>query len=591
MNPAGGAPKASCLLFLEYVSNVPTNICDAATAEADRLPAIAEEEAGMARQRTSQATLPVAGSDAAKAPEAPSATESAAQPPVVDGSLPSPASPPPSDGGAAAKPGAETVPLKEAAPVVPAAGAAPVAPTVIPPQPVVPQSSLSVRAWGEKPDGTVIGIVAEWNAEDSKDGVSWYSAQPLNFTVESHRDARLKIELWERKMTLLGSLEIPLTNVPQHVIVSRALVLNGSVVGGAARSSVSPPPEGKEALMKVAPARVGMSTRQTRSRTIKANRLPELPCSIKCHLIKSRQMLMKRTCYFIRHAESRWNKAARDSNLLAMANNAMGPGLSKQGILQAEALGRRVQLAFADVEDGNQSISPLLRLDRVYVAPYMEVVQTAVVALGELLCRPGRPASMTLMVNADPDPTGSMGNFKGCDSDALRRRLREEMKRLYGQHWEERAKATFRCLELLEIDTHEVAVQQQLATGGSANRRKKTGVMDCRADEFMNQLIFSPYQVMIVVGQSQFFRRVFRRFISDDFRQQRPQFAHRLAEMRLNHCGVVRVDLDPEQLGHGGPITNAELVLDSELTTRAPPWRGFCCCRRAAADDDVPAME
>jgi len=103
---------------------------------------------------------------------------------------------------------------------------------------------------------------------------------------------------------------------------------------------------------------------------------------------------------------------------------------------------------------------------------------------------------------------------------------------------------------------------------------ESAAALNDRAQEFMSQLLYAPHRSIIVVGHSHFFRAVFKKFLSDDFRKHNPALAQQIASMKLPNCGVARAELDPSK-GLNGPITRVELVLQTELVAESS---SMACC-------------
>jgi len=386
-----------------------------------------------------------------------------------------------------------------------------------------------VRAWVEQ-DGALIGRAAEWPAKSCNEVPSWYWAQPLGFSLSQHRSsARLRLELRDQH-ELLGSLDVPLKDLPEHEPVLRDLT----------------------------------ETRQWGA--------PKRTSQVSFQVLDAASVLReRREVWFIRHGESVWNKAQSQLDLKTMAERTDHP-LSAKGREQAEALSEKLQLAANAGSDFDETMESLFQPDVVYSSPLTRAIQTSVIALGPTLTCPGRERDMVLMASSREKL-----NFGGFDTWSTKKGAdivlgaRTELQALYeGEECCEALKA----FNLLGFDAQEVA--DNWWCEGMAETPAQ---LDARLQEFMSQLLYSPHRSIVVVGHSHFFRSVFKTFLSQEFKEgPEAKLAKEFAGKKMDNCGVARLELDPSRGLAGGPIVRAEMVLGSQFVSE----EGLLSCCAAA---------
>jgi broad specificity phosphatase PhoE len=325
----------------------------------------------------------------------------------------------------------------------------------------------------------------------------------------------LNIELWD-KSVLIGSLKVPFLDLPGHVGVTRDLEMRQQKPGDRA-------------------------------------------CSVCFQIVDAREILNKRTVYFIRHGESSWNKAQSKLDFYEMGRQTDHP-LSGKGREQAETLSALI--------DKEKALS-LLQPDVVYVSPLTRAIQTAVISLRKVLDQPGF-GELVLMANAREKQ--NLGGFDSkpqkIGSDVVKRALDELVLLYQDEQAQQGVKHMVEDFKNLKFDTREVEDRWWNNVSAESDQQLKA-----RLDEFMAQLKYSPHRTIVVVGHSHFFRAVFKRFLSEDFKNERGSFAKELSTKKLSNCGVARLELDPA-MKSGECITNVEIILETKLTGD----EGLCTC-------------
>jgi len=367
-----------------------------------------------------------------------------------------------------------------------------------------------VRAYAMR-NGGIVGQMVEWPARRWNNTPTWCSTQSLGISFAEKTAANLRIEVFDEQ-TQLSSIEIKLGDVPLHSPVTQQLE------------------------QKI----------QTRNHQ---------PSSVSFQVLDSRAFLERRTVFFVRHGESVWNKAQEQLQLNEMVSTMDHP-LSAKGRAQAESLSQRIAKAAAR---GRPELAGLLRPEAVYVSPLTRAIQTAVIALGPAITQAKGHTNMFLMANAREKQ-----NFGGLDSrptmtgiGVLQRSL-DELKALY-QGDEAEIIETFNQLHFDVRDVEGIWWEE----AASENKDQ----LQVRMDEFMSQLLYSPHQSVVVVGHSHFFREVFRRYLSSDFKDQNNKLATEITKQKLMNCGVARLELDPTRGVGGEPIMNVQLVLETTLSS------------------------
>jgi len=104
------------------------------------------------------------------------------------------------------------------------------------------------------------------------------------------------------------------------------------------------------------------------------------------------QRLKRQWIFFVRHAESRWNAAQKDYNVVSMYKE-QDHGISTKGREQAENLRKQIKAAAA-AEASNPWVARFWCAGMIFTSPLTRAIQTAIIALkdvlasgtGELIC-------------------------------------------------------------------------------------------------------------------------------------------------------------------------------------------------------------
>lgn len=403
-------------------------------------------------------------------------------------------------------------------------------------------------------NGVTIGDPAQWSTRHANRNPAWCSIQSLGFLLSEQKDARICIELRDG-IAPIGNVHRPILDTLGCGVLTEPL-------------KILPVKSGtKNMAMSMARSVTGLGKSASKLGN-SASKLGKLdgdedlasPATISFQVIDANLLKGQRKVFFIRHGESVWNKAQSAMNLRKMFNARDHP-LSELGVEQAEALSSRIK------QSGDSS--PIFKPDVIYVSPLTRAVQTAVISLQEVFSQPAALKEVILMASAREKQ-----NFLGLDTksqstgkDIIQRSL-SELKTAY----KDRHGEIVKTFKELRFDAEEVSDQWWHGA------HKESAVqLEIRLNEFMSHLLYTPHHVIVVVGHSHFFREIFRRYLSQEFRDYDPNFVTELQSGKLMNCGVAMLQLDPD-LASSGPITSVELVFDTQLLPHKSFFRRWRCC-------------
>eukprot|EP00927_Polykrikos_kofoidii_P071039 TRINITY_DN67376_c0_g1_i1.p1 TRINITY_DN67376_c0_g1~~TRINITY_DN67376_c0_g1_i1.p1 ORF type:complete len:498 (+),score=83.54 TRINITY_DN67376_c0_g1_i1:65-1558(+) len=402
-----------------------------------------------------------------------------------------------------------------------------------------PKRHTSVRAWAEElVDGVVVqvGRRVEWQSKPNRGAPRWYSARSLGFVLADHSAASLIVDLWDHaSSSRLGGFSLPLASTR----LSSPLVQDVEMCSSSMTS-----------------------------------------CTLTLQVLNSKDILQRRIVYFVRHAESVWNQAQSQMNFYEMGKTTDHP-LTREGRRQAEKLRERVDAVPAATADdqacAHRHAKEISNPDVVFVSPLTRAIQSAAIALENIL-NPGVDVVISANVREKQNAGGfdSMGQAVG---PAILDRAYKELVALYDG---ETGGAAEKFAQL-KFDIQEVEEQWWASSSESKEQ------VHSRVQEFMNQLVYSPHKVVIVVGHSHFFREVFRVCQSSAFQSCKPVLAANVSRRKLCNCGVARVVLDAGKSPEA-PIVDVDLVFGTTLC-EDERFSGLCksanCCAGPPAASDL----
>lgn len=293
-------------------------------------------------------------------------------------------------------------------------------------------------------------------------------------------------------------------------------------------------------------------------------------------VLSASTVLKPRVVYFVRHAESLWNQAQGKGDVQAMAKTT-DHSLSTGGRDSSLQLCERVKQGLAK---GDQHAKDLVHAEALYVSPLTRAIQTAMIAFGQHWADLRPPGEVMLMGSAREKQ-----NFGGLDSmsDKKGREILNhtfhELREMFEDMPDEQAKidAAFRKLKW---DVQDAEEEWWCPRNSDTSEE-----LDLRLKDLMSQLLYTPHATSVVVGHSHFFRAVYKGFLSKEFKEKNPDFARKLQKEKMDNCGVIRIELDPRRDLLDGPITNAELVLNSRMI--ADGGGMMACCTAPSVDNDA----
>ena len=252
-----------------------------------------------------------------------------------------------------------------------------------------------------------------------------------------------------------------------------------------------------------------------------------------------------KTVYFLRHGESQWNDAQARRDPLGMFGK-FDHALTAEGVAQAEGLAARI-LASSRFGAARRDFESATA---VYCSPLTRALQTALVALQGHPCLRARGAGITLVPACRElcYPVGGFDSLRGTNGrEILKRVVRRARKVVSTQSLSPIVKGT------VKVDISET----EGTWWGPEGRRR---VSD-RLQSFVDRLVASDDDVIIVVGHSLFFRTVFDNFASPAAKRRDDTLGH-LAKKKLKNAAVAKVVFNCSDTRF--PILSAELVFREE---------------------------
>ncbi|CAL1152719.1 unnamed protein product, partial [Cladocopium goreaui] len=266
---------------------------------------------------------------------------------------------------------------------------------------------------------------------------------------------------------------------------------------------------------------------------------------------------------FIRHAESRWNRAQAALSPLGMLWEN-DHGLSEEGRLQAERLRTKLREAQAHgVEEMKESeageaawLSKLLSPDVVYSSPFTRALQTACIALQDILPK----SHLVVMREArEHKRLGGADSTGVAVGEEIRERVREEIYGLYEDDPEKSAQV-LKELEQITMDTSSVTEEWWGNVLGETFEE-----IDENLEALMHRLRCSRGSlagggaVAVLVGHSYIIRTIFDAYLMKGAATQYRSLRSKL----IPCCGVVAARITWDE--HGPKILEAMPLLNTTL--------------------------
>lgn len=295
-----------------------------------------------------------------------------------------------------------------------------------------------------------------------------------------------------------------------------------------------------------------------------------------------RRAELERIIFFIRHAESRWNRAQAENDFLSMLWEN-DHGLTEDGARSAAALRERVRDARrAESEPGRQVEQAWTRLflqpDAVFCSPFTRAIETACLALKDIV----GTGEVTLIreVREQKNLGGADSTGVACGA-AIRRHVEDDIRAIFESSGEEAVEQAVQEFRGTRLNTSEVEEEWWGPVTGDCEAD-----FDDRLDALMGRLKevrgAGGGGVAVVMGHSHFFRAMFDRLLSGCEKTSPDSAKFRSLRTKvLPYCGVVGTRIQWDESGKAR-IAVAVPLFGTELTAPDSNSRsqGGCICGR-----------
>jgi len=273
---------------------------------------------------------------------------------------------------------------------------------------------------------------------------------------------------------------------------------------------------------------------------------PPPKACLKLRRIHSYRFCTTKSIYFIRHAQSMWNKAQHRMDVLGMYSKR-DHGLSRQGIAQALEL-RKMLLTCCDASQDDAE--RLFNADKIFSSPCARALQTALLALQDLPCASKQGIKLMPAIR-EIKSLGGVDNLGTRGSEILKKTKSHLENALGPTEWKE-LMSSFASVDM--YNTSEVWWDSTFEDASDVNDR---------LDAFMDTIRYSPAQNAIFVSHSNLFKRFCARFASPNFElvsddSGPPLSSKRLFRKKVRNASVVRLDVCCSV--HGAWLQRAEYL-------------------------------
>ena len=307
--------------------------------------------------------------------------------------------------------------------------------------------------------------------------------------------------------------------------------------------------------------------------------------------------ISRSTLYFLRHGESKWNKAQAQFDAIGMLSDVDHP-LDAAGVKQCQEFNQTWKSEVQCREDSEATdataLDDFLSADAIYASPLCRTAQTCLIALD------GHPAlgadatkpQLTLLSSArEVKKVGGMDTVGGHVGDAILDNVKAQTSKVLGPE------ETEKIMGHVETDAYDT--MDAWWTG--AEDRDNDKHMRARFYGFASSLRFSHRSGLsdkptIVVGHSLFMREFCTYFMDPDLADADP-LAMKLTQFKLANACMVKLDLefDDGALDEIVRIVGVTPMFGLQLHSKEnddDARRGgssladtLCCCRRRPEDD------
>jgi broad specificity phosphatase PhoE len=297
----------------------------------------------------------------------------------------------------------------------------------------------------------------------------------------------------------------------------------------------------------------------------------------------------KKTLFFVRHGESKWNEAQEKMNLVNMLKE-YDHGLSEMGRVQADSLCRDITTGADDPD-----VARLLSATAVYSSPLTRAIETALIGLRS---HPVLKERRVLMLTKEAREVKKIGGFDTVGvvygAERIKARVAKELGTLYEA--EELVK------ELVGVTLDEGDAGKEWWT--RPEHADSELDIEGRIGRLLATLQYAVDETIIVTGHSLLWKELFKRCGAKELDPEAQAFAR----CKLPNCGVAMLEVDfaqPQEL----LIKSIKLLFGKRLAStrhntpsRSPPNRisprrmpagvrahGHCPQENTAAHNDASA--
>ncbi|GAB5371806.1 hypothetical protein AAMO2058_001611400 [Amorphochlora amoebiformis] len=254
----------------------------------------------------------------------------------------------------------------------------------------------------------------------------------------------------------------------------------------------------------------------------------------------------KKWLYLIRHAQSKWNAAKREFDLVT-AFGIRDHGLTKIGANQAETLRKRSMSRCEYGSEQGEAYANFYQAQKVYTSPLSRAVESAVLALRDHKCV--KQDGIYLLADVREKRTlmgmDCTGQFKGKEILA---HVQKEFKELLGE-----VQDTIKDVSILPNDAEHL--------WWSTKAESSMGFRS-RLDEAMKNIIYDQAKSIVVVCHSMVIREIFKRYLSPDFFREDFALGSDLSNEKVQNMAVVGARLDTTKVQC---IQHASLMFGSKV--------------------------
>jgi broad specificity phosphatase PhoE len=372
-----------------------------------------------------------------------------------------------------------------------------------------------VVAFVSKGGNDVVGPKAQWPSFKNNNNPCWNTARDLGCHAmgPGAADSTLHLQIWSQEVGVLREYRSQIGEV--------CLPLRGIR-----------PDEWYDEPVQI-----------TSARKVRGEVIPTLR-----FMIMSQPPLVKKV-FFVRHAESEWNKAQRKKKVSAMLEQVDHP-LSDNGLQQCFKLQQKIAAVQEAARELNENEAQFLDAQVTISSPLTRAIETALIGLHPILAN---AKSLRLCANAR-----EKRNLGGRDTSGTAKGEAEIIHRLHTVLAQQRVQEA-------DIDRY---LSVRLDTTEADNRwwndsRESASAVQERLAEFLRQMLYLREERIIVVGHSHFFRALIQQGLSLSANVVGVNRAD-LFLKKLMNCGVLAATLDFRK-GADRPIAEVELLFDTVL--------------------------